>query len=167
MAKMCTVSRLERQFVHLVPVSRAYTGGGGVSESPSLCESVLLSCFPFLLQKSFGNPNPYSSRRKYSSTPPICTAVPPPHCIAGPSWLRSLEERETQQYTSHLYCSTPPICTAVRLPFVRKYFWEVGVTGRLLTVTGMKSYFRVLFGGLIGKAGKSPWVGIPTAWCKA
>ena len=52
----------------------------------------------------------------YGSTPPIC--------IAGPSWLLSLEERETQQYTSHLYCSTPPICTAVRLPFVRQYFWE-------------------------------------------
>ena len=52
----------------------------------------------------------------YGSAPPIC--------IAGPSWLLSLEEREIQQYTSHLYCSTPPICTAVRLPFVRQYFWE-------------------------------------------
>ena len=49
---------------------------------------------------------------------------PPPICIAGPSWLLSLEERETQQYTSHLYCSTPPICTAVRLPFVRQHFGE-------------------------------------------
>ena len=34
----------------------------------------------------------------YGSTPPIC--------IAGPSWLLNLEERETQQYTSHLYGST-------------------------------------------------------------
>ena len=50
----------------------------------------------------------------YCSTPPIC--------IAGPSWLLTLKERETQQYTSHLYCSTPPIWTAVRLPFVRQYF---------------------------------------------
>ena len=53
----------------------------------------------------------------YGSTPPIC--------IAALSWLLGLEERETQQYTSHLYCSTlhlydstPPIRTAVLL---RKY----------------------------------------------
>ena len=44
-------------------------------------------------------------------------------CCCCPStgadcWLLSLEERETQQYTSNLYCNTPPICTAVRLPFV-------------------------------------------------
>ena len=49
----------------------------------------------------------------YGSTPLICIAVP--------SWLLSLEERETQQCTSHLFCSTPPICTAVRLPSVRQY----------------------------------------------
>ena len=30
----------------------------------------------------------------YGSTPRVC--------IAGPSWLLSLEERETQHYTSHL-----------------------------------------------------------------
>ena len=58
----------------------------------------------------------------YSSTLPIC--------IAGPSWLLSLEQRETQQYTSHLYCSTPPICTAARSPFVRQYllrkYWGLG-----------------------------------------
>ena len=36
-----------------------------------------------------------------------------------PSCLLSLEERETQQYTSPLCCSTPPICTAVLL---RKYW---------------------------------------------
>ena len=47
----------------------------------------------------------------YSSTPPIC--------IAAPSWLLSLEERETQQHASHLCCSTLPICTAVLL---RKYW---------------------------------------------
>ena len=52
----------------------------------------------------------------YGSTPPICIAVP--------SCLLRLEERETQQYTSHLYCSTPPICTAVCPPFVWQYFWE-------------------------------------------
>ena len=40
----------------------------------------------------------------HGSTPPICIAVP--------SWLLSLEEREAQQYTS--------ICTAIRLPFVRQ-----------------------------------------------
>ena len=64
----------------------------------------------------------------YGSTPPICIAVP--------SWLLILEERETQQYTSHLYCSTPPTCTAVRPPFVRQYFWKIlGVraTGTFLT----------------------------------
>ena len=63
----------------------------------------------------------------YGSTPPICIAVP--------SWLLSLEERETQQYTSHLYCSAPPICTAVRLPFVRHYFEKmlvVEVAGKFL-----------------------------------
>ena len=38
-----------------------------------------------------------------------------------PSWLLSLEERETQQYTFHMYCSAPPICTAVRLPFLVQY----------------------------------------------
>ena len=62
-------------------------------------------------------------------------AVPPPICMAVPSWLLSLEKRETQQYTSHLYCSTPPICTAVRLPFVRitlEKVLGVGVTGKFL-----------------------------------
>ena len=47
-----------------------------------------------------------------------------PPLFAVPSWFVSLEERETQQYTSHLYCSTPPICTVVCLPFVRQYFGE-------------------------------------------
>ena len=74
-----------------------------------------------LFRRVSETPNPYSSLRKYGSTSPICTAVRP-ICIAGPSWLLSLEERETQQYTSNLYCSTTPICTAVRLPFVRQYF---------------------------------------------
>ena len=70
----------------------------------------------------FQKPQPLLTSKKarqytsnlYGSTPPIC--------IAGPSSLLSLEERETQHYTSNLYCSTPPICTAVRLPFVRQYF---------------------------------------------
>ena len=69
-------------------------------------------------------PTPTGLEEKYGSTPPSLYGSTPPICIAGPSWLLSLEERETQQYTSHLYCSTPPICTAVRLPFVRQYFWE-------------------------------------------
>ena len=37
----------------------------------------------------------------------------PPICIAGPSWLLSLQKEKPN--------STPPICTAVRLPFVRQY----------------------------------------------
>ena len=73
-------------------------------------------------QKSFRNPNPYWSWKKYCSTPPVCTAVRAPICIALPPRLLSLQEKETQQYTSHLYCSTPPICAAVRLPSVRQYF---------------------------------------------
>ena len=44
-----------------------------------------------------------------------------PHLYRWTFLALSLEERETQQYTSHLHCSTPPICTAVRLPFVRQY----------------------------------------------
>ena len=80
------------------------------------------------IQKSFRNPNPYWSRRKSGSTPPICTAAcpRPPICIAGPSWLLSLKGKPN---------STPPICTAVRLPFVRQYtsHFRVGVTGKFLT----------------------------------
>ena len=54
----------------------------------------------------------------YCSTPPICNTVL--------SWLVSLEERKTPQYTSNLCCNTPPVYTAVHLPFVptillRKY----------------------------------------------
>ena len=49
----------------------------------------------------FQKPQPLPVSRKvlqytsnlYGSTAPIC--------IAGPSWLLSLQERETQQYTSH------------------------------------------------------------------
>ena len=37
----------------------------------------------------------------------------PPICIAGPSWLLSLQKEKPN--------STPPICTAVRHPFVRQY----------------------------------------------
>ena len=57
-----------------------------------------------------GNPNPYNLSKKYCSTPPICTAVPPPRC------------------------TTPPICTAIRIPFVRQHcckstrgrvFWKI------------------------------------------
>ena len=48
--------------------------------------------------------------------------TPTPICIAVSSWVLTLEERKTQQYTSHFYCNTPPICTAVHLPFVRQYF---------------------------------------------
>ena len=81
-------------------------------------------------QKSFRNPNPYWSRKKCCSTPPICTEVHPP--------VSKLEQRETQQYTSHLYCS------AVLLPFVLENFshlygstfekvLRVGVTGKFLT----------------------------------
>ena len=87
--------------------------------------------FSTLSQKSFRNPNPYWSRRKYGNTPPLCTAVHPPFCIVVPCWLLSLEDTETQQYTSHFHCS--PICTAVCLPKVRQYFWEstgVGCTPR-------------------------------------
>ena len=88
--------------------------------------------------------------RQYTSN--LCGSTPP-ISIAGPSLLLSLQERETQQYTSpfvlhyasHLYGSTPPICTAVRLPFVRQYasrfhvgtFEKVlgaGVTGKFLTI---------------------------------
>ena len=50
----------------------------------------------------------------HGSTPPICIAVP--------SWLLSLEERETQQYTSHLYCKTPPHLYGNTPPFVQQYF---------------------------------------------
>ena len=74
-------------------------------------------------QKSFRNPNPYWSRRKHCNRPPICTALLQ-ICITVPSWLLSLEERESQQYTSHLYCNTPPIWTAMRLPFVQQDSWE-------------------------------------------
>ena len=75
-----------------------------------------------LFQKSFRKPQlllvsenvlQYTSNL-YGSTPPIC--------IAAPSWLLRLEEREAQRYASHLYSSTPPICMAVRLPFARQYF---------------------------------------------
>ena len=68
-------------------------------------------------QKSFRNPNPYSSRRKcwytsnlYRHMPPICNTVP--------CWLLSLEERVTPQHAFYLHCTMPPICTALRLPFV-------------------------------------------------
>ena len=45
----------------------------------------------------------------YGNTPLICIAVP--------SWLLSLEEKETPQHhhPPHLYCSTPLICTAMLL----------------------------------------------------
>ena len=72
----------------------------------------------------FGNPNPYNLSKKYGSTPPICTAVRPPICIAVHSWLLSFKKKENLQYASHLYCSTPPICRAVRPPFVRQHFWK-------------------------------------------
>ena len=82
-------------------------------------------------QKSFRNPNPYWSRRKYCSTPPICTAVPLPICIDVPFWLLSLDERETQQKhlpfvlqcASHLYGSTAVLFKKVL---------GVGVTRKLL-----------------------------------
>ena len=48
--------------------------------------------------------------------------APPLICIAVPSWLLSIEERETQQHTPHLYCSTPPICTATLL----RTYWGLG-----------------------------------------
>ena len=67
--------------------------------------------------EEFQKPQPLLVSKKvlqsslYGNTPPIC--------IALPSWLLSLEERETQQYTFHLYCNTPPICTAVLLRSAR------------------------------------------------
>ena len=82
--------------------------------------------------KSFGTLLVSKKVRQYTSN---LYGNPPPLCIAGPSWLLSLEERETQQYTSHLYCSTPPICTAVRLPLYGSTFGKirgVGVTGKFL-----------------------------------
>ena len=86
-------------------------------------------------QKSFGNPNPYSSRRKYSSTPPICTAVRPPFVSLDLPGFEALKKGKPN--------STPPICTAVRLPFVLQYASHlygstfekvlgVGVTGNFL-----------------------------------
>ena len=71
-----------------------------------------------------------------------------------PSWPLSLEERETQQYTSRLYCSAPPVCTAVRLPFVRQYashlygstfqkILRVGVTGKFPKKTTSKMSIRI------------------------
>ena len=66
-------------------------------------------------QKSFGNPNPYWSRRKYGSTPPICTAVRPPFVLLDLPGGGGLSLKKGKPN------STPPICTAVRLPFVRQY----------------------------------------------
>ena len=81
-----------------------------------------LGYLDFLLWGLFRSPQPYNLSEKYwrytsnlySSTPPICSAVP--------CWLLSFGERETPQYTSNLYCNTPPICTAVRLLFVPAIF---------------------------------------------
>ena len=52
----------------------------------------------------------------------------PPICIALPSWLLNLEERQIPRYTSQMYCDTPPISTAVHLPFV-----PVGGSGKFLS----------------------------------
>ena len=68
---------------------------------------------PNFFQKSFRNPNPYWSRKKYGSTPPICTAARPPFVSLGLPGFQALKKGKPN--------STPPICTALRLPFVRQY----------------------------------------------
>ena len=68
---------------------------------------------PINIQKSFRNPNPYWSRRKYGSTPPMCTAV---RRKGNPT----VQLPFVLQCASHLYSST---CEKIL---------GVGVTGKFL-----------------------------------
>ena len=95
--------------------------GGGCKGTKTLAKS---ASWMFQGSSEFQKRQPPMVPKKVRQDTSNLYGSTPPFCIAGPSWLLSLEERETQQYTSHLYCSTPPICTAV---FLRKY-WGLGST---------------------------------------
>ena len=118
-------------------------------QPPSLPASQFTVCTsrftrPRFIQKSFRNLNPYSSRRKYCSTPPICTAVRSPFVSPYfPGFYASKKKGEPCNTPP----STPPICTAVRSPFVRQYFGEntgVGVTGTFLIYHPGRNYYNII-----------------------
>ena len=77
---------------------------------------VIFLCRFFSLhnQKSFRDPNPYWSWRKYCNTPPTCTAVRSPFVSLYLPGFWALKKGKSN--------STPPICTARLLPFVRHTF---------------------------------------------
>ena len=61
------------QFFHPQIKGKRPIGGGGGANVSGQC---------------FGTPNPYNLSKKYGSTPPICTAVPPP--VVSPSRFGSV-----------------------------------------------------------------------------
>ena len=87
-------------------------------------------------------PNPYNFSKKYSNTPPICTAVRPPSvtlCLAGFPALKqgnaAIHLQFVLQYASYFYRSTPPICTgntSGKIPVV-------GGSGKFLILSGLTS----------------------------
>ena len=128
-AKKC--EKVPRRFCPLVVALEFFFDGPMKGEGTLASRGPLLDLgdyhgCPAKLGGCFGNPNPYNLSKQYGSTPPICTAVRPPICIAVLSWLLSFEERETLQYASHLYCSTPPICTRSTPPICTAVLLERG-----------------------------------------
>ena len=85
---------------------------------------IFRSLFFSQTSEEFQKPHPLLVAKKVRQYTSNLYGSMPPICIAGPSWLLSLQARETQQYASHLYGGTPPICIEKIL--------GVGVTGKFL-----------------------------------